>query len=92
MKTIFKNKKFLITFIVLIGIFLYFFIFLKNKNLSSETKYVLSQIKRDNISVSVSSTGTVIPEEEMNLKAKASGEIVYLNMKNGQFVKKESFY
>jgi len=88
MKTIFKNKKFLITFIVLIGIFLYFFIFLKNKNLSSETKYVLSQIKRDNISVSVSSTGTVIPEEEMNLKAKASGEIVYLNMKNGQFVKK----
>ena len=88
MKKIFKYKKFLITFIVLIGIFLYFFIFLKNKNLSSETKYVLSQIKRDNISVSVSSTGTVIPEEEMNLKAKASGEIVYLNMKNGQFVKK----
>lgn len=86
-KTIF-NKKLIAGFLISLGIFLVFFYFLKNRNSSSETRYIFSQVKRGEISLTLSSTGTVVSKEEVDLKTKASGEIIYLNMKEGQLVKK----
>lgn len=86
MKNIFKNKKFLIPLIILVVIGI--IIFYKFKHQQTPLRYLLTQAKRDNLSVTVSQTGTISPLEELNLKAKASGEVVYLNMKNGQKVKR----
>ncbi|MFZ3019939.1 MAG: HlyD family efflux transporter periplasmic adaptor subunit [Minisyncoccia bacterium] len=53
-----------------------------------DTKYVLGTVKKSNIVVSVSGTGQVTTENQIDLKAKASGEILQLNAKVGQTVEK----
>ena len=87
MTKLLKNKKAIIILIIIIGGFAAFWYF-RSKNTTAETKYILSQVKRDNLLVSVSSSGMISPVDEINLNAKASGEIVYLNMEDNQAVQK----
>lgn len=87
MTKLLKNKKAIIILIIIIGGFAAFWYF-RSKNTTAETKYILSQVKRDNLFVSVSSSGMISPVDEINLNAKASGEIVYLNMEDNQAVQK----
>ncbi len=53
----------------------------------TETKYVLAAVQKGTITTSVSGTGQVSASNQVDVQAKASGELVYLNVKQGQAVK-----
>lgn len=48
-------------------------------NTTNETRYILDSVTRGMIATSISGSGQVAPKEEKTIKAKASGEITYLN-------------
>lgn len=50
-------------------------------------KYVVAQVKKDTLIVSVSGTGQVSATSQVDLKPKASGEVTQVNVKSGQEVK-----
>jgi HlyD family secretion protein len=70
--------------IVLAGYFSYKAFTNKNK----ETRYVLAQVKKGDISVTVSGSGQISASNQITLKPKASGTLVYLSVNNGQEVSK----
>jgi len=55
---------------------------------STETKYVLASVQKGSIISSVSGTGQVSVLNQVEVKPKASGDVVYVGVKNGQEVKK----
>jgi RND family efflux transporter MFP subunit len=82
---ILKSKKFYFALIILliIGYFVYPRIFKKES-----VRYVLGEVQRGNLEIKVSGTGEIIPIEEINVKSKVSGEVVNLNVKEGDKVYK----
>jgi len=80
---ILKSKKFYFVLIILliIGYLIYPRIFKKEN-----VKYVLGEVQRGNLEIKVSGTGEIIPIEEINVKSKVGGEIVFLNVKEGDNV------
>jgi HlyD family secretion protein len=82
---IFKNKKtyFILAAILIIGGFTY------SKILKKESiKYVLGVVKRGDLEITVSGNGNITPVDEINIKSKANGEVVSLNVKEGDRVYK----
>lgn len=62
--------------------------FVKSRNSSEEqTRYVLASVERGTIVSSVSGSGQVSASNELELKPKASGDLVYVNAIQGQEVK-----
>ena len=59
----------------------------KSTDTSGETKYLLAQIKRGTITESVSGSGQVSVSNQVDLKAKVSGDVVYVGVKNGDEVR-----
>lgn len=60
------------------------------KNLSStttETRYITSAVERGAIIVSITGSGQVSASNQIDLKPKASGEVTYVGVTNGQQVK-----
>lgn len=55
-------------------------------NDTAETRYVLAQVERGAVVASVSGTGQVSASDQIEITAKASGDITYLNAKAGQSV------
>ncbi|MFZ8848171.1 MAG: efflux RND transporter periplasmic adaptor subunit [Minisyncoccia bacterium] len=82
---ILKSKKFYFALIILliIGYFVYPRIFKKES-----LRYVLGEVQRGGLEIKVSGTGEIIPIEEINVKSKVSGEVVNLNVKEGDKVYK----
>jgi len=81
-----KIKSSIALIIVLVaGYFGYNYFFNKT---SGETRYILASVTNGTITTSVSGTGQVSAKEERDIKAKASGEITYLNATSGQSVSK----
>ena len=80
---ILKSKKFYFILIVflIIGYFVYPRIFKKES-----LRYVLGEVQRGGLEIKVSGTGEIIPIEEINVKSKVGGEIVNLNVKEGDNV------
>jgi HlyD family secretion protein len=54
----------------------------------SQTRYVLATVERGSLITSVSGSGQVSSQDQAEIKAKASGSIVYLGMVKGQEIKK----
>jgi HlyD family secretion protein len=82
---IFKNKKtyFILAAILIVGGFTY------SKILKKESiKYVLGVVKRGDLEITVSGNGNITPVDEINIKSKTSGEVVSLNVKEGDRVYK----
>jgi len=81
---ILKNKKFYFILIVLLifGYFGYSRFFKKEIE-----RYILDTVKEGDLKVKVSGSGEIIPVDEIDIKSKVSGEIVFLNVKEGQNVK-----
>ncbi|MCD8495180.1 MAG: efflux RND transporter periplasmic adaptor subunit [Candidatus Pacebacteria bacterium] len=52
-----------------------------------ETRYVLATVERGSIISSISGTGQVSASNQVDVSAKASGDLIYLNAKAGQEVK-----
>jgi multidrug efflux pump subunit AcrA (membrane-fusion protein) len=84
---VFKHK--VISIIILIVIILLsFWIYKKVSSSSRETNYAFTSAEKGTIISSVSGTGQVSASTQIDLKSKASGDIVYLGVKNGQKVSK----
>lgn len=58
---------------------------------SGETRYVLTPVTRGTLISSVSGSGQVSASNQVDLKPKASGDVVYLGAVNGQEVKAGAF-
>jgi len=82
---ILKSKKFYFALIILLitGYFVYPRIFKKES-----VRYVLGEVNKGNLEIKVSGTGEIVPIEEINVKSKVGGEIVNLNVKEGDNVYK----
>jgi HlyD family secretion protein len=78
-----KNFYFALIILLIIGYFVYPRIFKKES-----TRYILGEVQRGNLEIKVSGTGEIIPIEEINVKSKVGGEIVNLNVKEGDKVYK----
>ena len=86
LKKIFHKKIIIIVGLIVIVLAGYFgYKAFTNKN--KETRYVLAQVKKGDISVSISGSGKISASNQVTLQPKASGNLVYLGVKNGQFVK-----
>jgi RND family efflux transporter MFP subunit len=86
LKKIFQHKLkaiFIFILIILVSYFGYTKIFKKN----NEIRYVLAKVEKGTIVVSVSGSGQISAENQMDIKPKVSGNVVYLGVKNGQEVK-----
>jgi Multidrug resistance efflux pump len=77
---IFKNKKLLLSILILILIGSYFY-FKSTKN--SNSQYIIGNVKKDNIYVSVTGSGKVLSQDEIEIKPKISGEIAAIFVKEG---------
>jgi HlyD family secretion protein len=80
---ILKSKKFYFVLIILliIGYFVYPRIFKKES-----LRYVLGEVQRGSLEIKVSGSGEIIPIEEINVKSKVGGEVIFLNVKEGDKV------
>jgi HlyD family secretion protein len=82
------NKKTLVFIISLIIALIGVIIFIKIKNNNHQVKYILTKVSRGNINSIVSGSGEIIANNQVTLNPKASGTVVYIGVKNGQFVNK----
>lgn len=57
---------------------------------TEETRYVLGTVERGNIISSISGTGQVSSSNQVDVKSKSAGDILYLNAKTGQEIKSGS--
>ncbi len=64
-----------------------FFLFGSFNSSAQETRYALSAVTKGTIITSVSGTGQVSASNQLDLKPKASGNVVYVGVKEGQSVK-----
>lgn len=81
------SKKKIIVFLLIISV-VAFFIIKKISQNPEQIRYVLSEVERGTIVVSESGTGQVTASDQIDIKSNLSGEIVYLNLKEGQVVQK----
>jgi len=86
-KSLLRNKKFLIILTIFILIFSYFlFKFTTSKKQS--TSYTTSKVEQGTLINTISGSGQVVSLDQIDIKSKISGEVVYLNLKNGKKVNK----
>jgi len=86
-KKIFKSKLYGFIFIIIIFGFGYFS-YAKFFNSSNQARYILTEIKKGAIDVSISGTGFVSPLNRVDLKSKISGaEVVSVPVSEGQEVR-----
>ena len=75
--------------IVILVVLIYLGYFIYSKSVSSvvETKYVTTNVEKGNIITTVTGSGQVSALNQVDIKAKASGDIVYVGATAGQEVK-----
>jgi RND family efflux transporter MFP subunit len=81
-----KNKK----TSIIIGIIIIALLYLILKPIFSkenEIPYVTAKVERGDITTTVSVTGQITSSNSIDIKPKVSGDISYINLKNGQIVK-----
>ena len=88
-----KTKKWVLTNKKMSGLFLLVLIsmcygtYTSVTAIPTETKYVLAQVHKGNVVVSVAGTGQVSSSNQVDLAPRASGDLIYLNATVGQEVK-----
>jgi len=86
LKKLFKHK--FITFLILILIIAGgYFGYNKFYGKQVSVRYVTATVEKGTLIVSVSGSGQVLVSDQVEIKPKVSGEIVYVGVKNGQEVK-----
>lgn len=84
-KKLLKNKKILISLIIIICLIV-FLIFKSTSKNKKETVYTTANIEKGTLINSVSGSGQVISLDQIDIKPSVSGKLVYLNIKNGKKV------
>jgi len=90
LKKIFKfasQHKFITFIIILVIVVGGYFGYKTIKGNNQQTRYVLASVEKGTLIMSVSGSGQISASNQVDIKPKASGEIVYLNAKAGQEVK-----
>ncbi len=87
LKKFIKNHKLLaiIIFIVILG--LLYLILKPAFAKKSDVSYVTAKVEKGDLISTVSVTGQVIASNSIDIKPKVSGDVTYINLKNGQTVK-----
>lgn len=76
----------LIALTVLIGVS--YFIYQRIDNQEQDVQYVLAEVQRGSIAVSVSGSGQISSSDQVDIKPKISGDIEYIGVKMGQEITK----
>jgi multidrug efflux pump subunit AcrA (membrane-fusion protein) len=84
-KKLLKNKKILISLIIIICLVV-FLIFKSTSKNKKDTVYTTANIEKGTLINSVSGSGQVISLDQVDVKPNTSGRLVYLNIKNGKKV------
>lgn len=79
--------KFVSTAIVLVVLWGGYYEYKKLNDTSGETRYVTAQVKKGTIIASITGSGQVSSSNQVDIKPKASGDVVYVNVVSGQTVK-----
>ncbi len=82
-----KRKKLLIGFMLIVIAAVIYWLFFMNGTKTSATKYTLSAATNGSIISSISGSGQVAAESQVDLKPQASGKITSLQIKEGEQVK-----
>lgn len=82
------RKTWLITFFLLSALIIGSFLLLKSKSKGQKTAYDLLTVKRGDIIFAVSADGMVEPNFEVDVKSRASGDIISFPYETGDMVKK----
>ena len=86
-KTYIVNHKKTSVVILIIILILGYWIYKKNTNTGGVTRYVTSVVAKGNIIASITGTGQVSASNQIDIKPKVSGDIIYIGVQNGQAVK-----
>ncbi|MFA5050877.1 MAG: HlyD family efflux transporter periplasmic adaptor subunit [Patescibacteria group bacterium] len=86
-KKITSKQKFIIALIIILIAGGSYFGYKKNKSSTAETRYTLTKVEKGTLITSVSGSGQISASNQVDIKAKASGDVVYLGVKLGQEVK-----
>lgn len=82
-----KSKLLIATFILLLLGGSSYYLLKNNKN---NQRYVFTTVKRGDLKITVSGTGNVLAADEVVLTPKVGGELAYIGVKNGQFIKAQT--
>lgn len=82
-----SQHKFITAIIILIIVVGGYFGYKKFKSNGQETRYVLAAVEKGTLITSVSGSGQISASNQIDVKPKVSGEIIYFNAKAGQEVK-----
>ncbi len=83
-KKLAKNKIFIFALVVIVILGGYF-IYKKTAN-KEETKYIIGQVSKGTINKIVSGSGYITIPDQLDVKSKIGGEVVYINVQNNSFV------
>lgn len=81
-----RNHKIWIGILIIAAIFILYWGYGKLTSTAGETDYVLSAVTKGTVVASVSGTGQVSAANTIDIKPKASGELVWIGVKAGQTV------
>lgn len=87
-KTYINKHKIISASVLIIVLLVIYFIYTKVNNVSGRLQYVTTTAQKGTIVSSVTASGQVESSNQIDLKAQASGEIVYVGAKVGDIVKK----
>ena len=87
LKTILKHKIILVVVIIIIAFGVRFTWQKIQNDKDGQPQYVSSAVEKGTITVSVSGTGQVSVSNQVDIKPEASGQVIYVGVKNGQEVK-----
>jgi RND family efflux transporter MFP subunit len=86
-KQFISQRKITTGFLVLVIILSSYFGYKKFGGSSAETHYALAAVQQGTIITSVSGSGQVSVSNQVDVKPKVSGDVIYVGVKNGQEVK-----
>jgi HlyD family secretion protein len=83
-----SQHKIITAIIILVIVFGGYFGYKAIKGNNQQTRYVLASVEKGTLIVSVSGSGQISSLNQVDIKPKVSGDVVYVGVKNGQEVKK----
>ncbi|MFA6146269.1 MAG: HlyD family efflux transporter periplasmic adaptor subunit [Patescibacteria group bacterium] len=86
-KKITSKQKFIIALIIILIAGGSYFVYKKNKSGATETRYTLTKVEKGTLITYVSGSGQISASNQVDIKAKALGDVVFLGVKLGQEVK-----
>lgn len=82
-----SEHKILAVFLIAVVLGGGYYAYTKLNSASTETRYVLAAVQKGTLVASVSGSGQVSASNQMDIKSKVSGDVIYIGAKNGEEIK-----